>query len=95
MRNAPNPYGIGDSAKLTVDAIQDYYEKGLLNIEAPEDIMDSFTRKMGQITEDITVNEFEQNNNSLIHMVFDGQKMRFPADDLNLNGMMITYDKRE
>ena len=95
MRNAPNPYGIGDSSKLTVDAIQDYYEKGLLNIEAPEDIMDSFTRKMGQITEDITVNEFEQNNNSLIHMVFDGQKMRFPADDLNLNGMMITYDKRE
>ena len=95
MRNAPNPYGIGDSAKLTLDAIQDYYEKGLLNIEAPEDIMDSFTRKMGQITEDITVNEFEQNNNSLIHMVFDGQKMRFPADDLNLNGMMITYDKRE
>ena len=95
MRNAPNPYGIGDSSKLTVDAIQDYYEKGLLNIEAPEDIMDSFTRKMGQITEDITVNEFEQNNNSLIHMVFDGQKMRFPADDLYLNGMMITYDKRE
>ena len=95
MCNASNPYGMGDSAKLTVDAIEDYYEKGLLNIEAPEDIMTSFTRKMDKISQDITVGEFEDENNSLIHMVFDGDKMRFPADDLNLNGMMITYDKRE
>ena len=95
MKNAPNPYGMGESAKLTVDAIEDYYEKGLLNIEAPEDIMTSFTRKMASITEDITVSDFEDNENALIHMVFDGDKMRFPADDLNLNGMMINYDKRK
>ena len=94
MRNAPNPYGQGDSAKSTVDAIEDYYNRGLLDIEAPEDIMSSFTRKMASITEDITVKEFE-GNDALIHMVFDGEKMRFPADDLNLNGMMITYDRRE
>ena len=94
MKNAPNPYGIGDSAKLTVDAIEDYYERGLLDIRAPEDIMGSFTRKMATIDEDITVAEFEDKNDSLIHMVFDGEKMRFPADDLKLNGMMITYDKR-
>ncbi|MBQ8018597.1 MAG: UDP-N-acetylglucosamine 2-epimerase (non-hydrolyzing) [Methanobrevibacter sp.] len=95
MRNAPNPYGMGDSAKLTVDAIEDYYERGLLNITAPEDIMTSFTRKMANVTEDITVGEFEENENALIHMVYDGDEMRFPAEDLNLNGMMITYDKRE
>ena len=95
MKNAPNPYGMGDSAKLTVDAIEEYYDKGLLDIEAPEDIMTSFERKMTQIAEDITVSEFENENDSLIHMVFDGERMRFPADDLNLNGMMITYDKRE
>ena len=95
MKNAPNPYGGGDSAKLAVDAIEDYYNKGLLNIEAPEDIMSSFARKMASIDEDITVQEFEENENSLIHMVFDGEKMRFPSDDLNLNGMMIIYDKRE
>ena len=93
MKNAINPYGQGDSAKLTVDAIEDYYSKGLLNIEAPEDIMDSFTRKMASIKEDISVAEFEQKENALIHMVFDGEKMRFPFGDLNLNGMMITYDK--
>ncbi len=95
MKNAPNLYGGGNSAKLTVDAIEDYYNKGLLNIEAPEDIMSSFTRKMASIDEEITVQEFEKNENSLIHMVFDGEKMRFPTDDLNLNGMMISYDKRE
>jgi UDP-N-acetylglucosamine 2-epimerase (non-hydrolysing) len=95
MKNAPNPYGQGDSAKLTVDAIQEYYEKGLLDIKAPEDIMSSFSRKMALIDEDITVKEFETKNDALIHMAYDGEKMRFPADDLNLNGMMITYDERE
>ena len=95
MKNAPNPYGQGDSAKLTVDAIQEYYEKGLLDIKAPEDIMSSFSRKMALIDEDITVREFETKNDALIHMAYNGEEMRFPADDLNLNGMMITYDERE
>ena len=94
MKNAVNPYGQGDSAKLTVDAIEDYYDKGLLNIESPDNIMDSFTRKMASIDEDITVEKFEQKENALIHMVFDGERMRFPFDDLNLNGMMITYDEK-
>ena len=95
MKNAPNPYGQGDSAKLTVDAIQEYYENGLLDIKAPEDIMSSFSRKMALIDENITVKEFETKNDALIHMAYDGDEMRFPADDLNLNGMMITYDERE
>ena len=95
MKNAPNPYGEGDSAKSIVDAIEDYYNKGLLNMKAPEDIMTSFTRKMDKITEDITVADFENGKNALVHMVYDGDKMRFPSDDLNLKGMMITYDERE
>lgn len=95
MKNAQNPYGVGNSAEVTVDLIEKYYENGLLEIKAPEDIMSSFTRKMAQITEDITVSDFEDDNNSLIHMVFDGEKMLFPYDDLNLNGMMITYDEKE
>jgi len=92
MRNAPNPYGQGNSAEKTVDAIQKYYDEGLLNIEAPEDIMASFERKMALIKEDITVKEFEEKNNALIHMVFDGQKMCFPNDELNINEMCVTYD---
>lgn len=93
MKNAKNPYGQGNSAEQTVDAIQDYYNKGLLNIKAPEDIMTLFERKMALINEDITVKEFEDNNNALIHMVFDGEKMRFPADDLNIKENYVTYDK--
>ena len=95
MKNAPNPYGIGDSAKLTVDAIEDYYAEGLLDISAPEDIMTSFARKMVKVTDDITVNDFEDRQNALIHMVFDGKKMRFPYDDLNIKDMCVTYDERE
>ncbi|MDO5859499.1 non-hydrolyzing UDP-N-acetylglucosamine 2-epimerase [Methanobrevibacter sp.] len=95
MKNAENPYGQGNAAKLTVDAIEDYYNRGLLNIEAPDDIMTSFTRKMVLVDEDITVKDFEDRENALIHMLFDGQKMRFPKDDLKIKGMMITYDARE
>ena len=93
MKNAINPYGQGDSAKKTVDAIEEFYVNGLLDIEAPEDIMTSFDRKMTLIDEDITVNEFEDKNNALIHMVFDGEKMRFPTDELNLKEMCVTYDE--
>ena len=39
--------------------------------------------------------KFEDREDALIHMAFDGEKMQFPADELNLNGMMIVYDKRE
>ena len=95
MRNAKNPYGQGDAAQNTVDAIEKFHKEGLLDIKAPEDIMTSFTRKMCEVTEDVTVDEFEQRENALIHMAFDGDKMKFPADELNLKGMMISYDKRE
>ncbi|WP_298501525.1 non-hydrolyzing UDP-N-acetylglucosamine 2-epimerase [uncultured Methanobrevibacter sp.] len=95
MKSAVNPYGQGDAAQRTVDAIEKYYEDGILEIKAPEDIMTSFSRKMAQITQDITVSEFEAKENALVHMVFGEGKMQFPADETNLNGMMITYDKRE
>ena len=95
MKKAENPYGLGEAAKRIVDAIVDYYDEGLLDIVAPEDIMTSFTRKMMDVEDDITVAEFETDNNALIHMVFDGKKMIFPKDDLNIKGMMITYDEKE
>ena len=95
MRNAKNPYGQGDAAEKTVDAIEKFYSEGLLDIKAPEDIMTSFTRKMALINEDVNVAEFEQKEKALVHMVFDGKNMKFPTDDTNLKGMMISYDKRE
>ncbi|MEE0901229.1 MAG: UDP-N-acetylglucosamine 2-epimerase (non-hydrolyzing) [Methanobrevibacter sp.] len=95
MKNAVNPYGQGNAAQKTVDAIEKYYDEGILNISAPEEVMDSFERKMTQVNDDITVSEFEQKEDALIHMMFDGEKMRFPTDETKLKGMMITYDKRK
>ena len=95
MKNAPNPYGLGDSARAAVDAIEKYHREGLLKIKAPENIMDSFERKMDKITEDISVIDFENKENASVHMVWDGNKMVFPNDNLNLKGMMITYDARK
>ena len=92
MKNAKNPYGKGDAAIKTIDAIEEAYNNGLLDIKAPENIMSSFDRKMIKINEDISVKEFEENENALVHMVFDGEKMIFPLNNLNLKGMMITYD---
>ena len=92
MKNAINPYGQGDSAKLIVDSIENYYREGLLDIKAPENIMTSFTRKMMFIQENINVKTFEENNNALIYMVFDGDNMKYPSENLNLNGMIISFD---
>ena len=72
MKNALNPYGQGDAAKKTVDSIEKYYDKGLLTITAPENIMGSFTRKIDKISENISVNDFEVRENALIRMVYDG-----------------------
>lgn len=93
MKNAANPYGKGNSAKLTVDAIEKSYNEGLLKIVAPEEVMNSFTRKMKVITEDMNVKDFEEQENAIIHMIYDGAKMLFPKYELNLNGMIISYDK--
>ena len=93
MKNAINPYGQGDAAKKTVDAIKKYYAKGILNITSPEEIMTSLTRRTMRITEDISVNEFESNYNALIRMIFDDGKMIFPTNELNLNEMRIIYDE--
>lgn len=92
MKNAKNPYGDGDAAIKTIDAIEEAYGNGLLNIESPENIMNSFNRKMVKVNEDISVETFEKKENAAVYMVFNGEEMIFPEDDLNLKGMMINYD---
>ncbi len=92
MKNAKNPYGQGNTAIKILDAIENAHANGLLDIKAPENIMTSFKRKMLKIDEDISVGDFEKKENALIHLVFNGKEMIFPEDNLNLKGMMITYD---
>ena len=47
---------------------------------------------MKVIDEDISVNEFEENNNSLIKIAFDGEEIKYPHDELNLNGLTVIYE---
>ena len=94
MKNAQNPYGDGKSGEKILDAIEKSYNKGLLNIQSPEDIMVLFKKKIINVKENITVNEFEKKYNTRIKLVYDN-KMHFPFDNLNLNNMMVVYDQYE
>ena len=76
-----------------IQLFEKFYKEGLLDIRLPDNMMPSFKRKITMIKDKITVKEFEKKNNSLIHLVYDGEKMRFPHDKLNIKSMMITYDQ--
>jgi UDP-N-acetylglucosamine 2-epimerase (non-hydrolysing) len=95
MSLAQNPYGDGTSGKQILDIIENSYERGECSLNSPDTIMDVFTSLMRIINDDITVFDFEKKNNALIRAVFseNDKSMRFPEDNLNLNGMQILYDK--
>ena len=92
MKSAKNPYGMGNAAELMIKIIEDAKANDTLKMEAPDEVMSSFTRKMKVIDGDMSVKEFEENNNSLIKIAFDGEEIKFPYDELNLNGLTIIYE---
>ena len=92
MKSAKNPYGMGNAAELMIKIIEEAKANDTLKMEAPDEVMSSFTRKMKVIEGDMSVNEFEENNNSLIKIAFEGEEIKFPYDDLNLNGLTIIYE---
>lgn len=92
MCEAKNPYGNGDSAKLILDAIEEFYKKDFLEISSPNEIMSSFKRKMEVIKESITVEKFEKKYGASVSLVYDNETMLFPFDNLNLKDKMIIYE---
>ena len=92
MKSAKNPYGMGNAAELMIKIIEEAKANDTLKMEAPDEVMSSFTRKMKVIDGDMSVKEFEENNNSLIKIAFDGEEIKFPYDELNLNGLTIIYE---
>ncbi|WP_297979228.1 non-hydrolyzing UDP-N-acetylglucosamine 2-epimerase [uncultured Methanobrevibacter sp.] len=92
MKEAKNPYGMGNAAELMVKIIEDADKNDTLKMIAPDELMSSFTRHMKVIDEDISVLEFENKNNSLVKIVFEKEEIRFPYDDLNLNGLTVIYE---
>ena len=92
MRSAKNPYGMGNAAKIMLDEIIDADANDELAVRAPDAVMATFTRKLVVPDEDVTVSEFEEANNALVKIVFDGEDVKFPYDDLNLNGLTVIYE---
>ena len=92
MKSAKNPYGMGNAAELMIKTIEESNKNDTLKMEAPDEVMSSFIRRMKIIDNDICVNEFEKNNNALVKIAFEGEEIRFPYDDLNLNGLTIIYE---
>ena len=92
MRSAKNPYGVGEAAKVMLDVILEAEEKDELAIRPPDAVMATFTRKLAVPDKDITVSEFEGENNALVKIAFEGEDVKFPYDDLNLNGLTVIYE---
>lgn len=94
MKKATNPYGDGTASKHIVDAILNAHAQGKLGIKPPEQVASTQAKELLQITEKITVEEFEEKNpNYVINMVFDEDKPVFPYSNLHLDGktLMVTH----
>lgn len=92
MKSAKNPYGQGNAAEMMLNIIEGSKNNGDLAIVAPDEVMTSFNRKMKHMSEDITVANFEKENNVLIKIAFENGEVKFPNDDLNLNGLTIIFE---
>jgi len=62
MKKATNPYGDGTASKQIVDAILNAHAQGKLGIKPPEQVASTQAKELLQITEKITVEEFEEKN---------------------------------
>ena len=94
MSKAENPYGNGNSSKKILDSILKLYEEDKLKMEVPEDIMKTRNRKLIEINNNITVSDFESENEfKEIKMVFENGEIYFPYRDLNLKNKMILFEE--
>lgn len=93
MRNAHNPYGEGNSAKITIDAILEEHKNGRLKMTSPEDIMSQFERKITTIHENITVKQFEEKNNAIITSAYKNNTLTYADNNTNLKDLTITYQE--
>jgi len=94
MSDAFNPYGDGKASKKILDAILNAYSSGKLHITAPEHIMSHAGRELLQISENMTVSEFEdKNSGSTINIVFNGGEAQFPVPDLDLKDKQVLVNR--
>lgn len=93
MSEAKNPYGEGDSSVKIVDAILKLYDENKIKMNVPDDIMKIRRRKIVEINDNITVNDFEMRNEGMeVRMVFKDGEILFPYSNLNLKNKMILFE---
>jgi UDP-N-acetylglucosamine 2-epimerase (non-hydrolysing) len=92
MKSAKNPYGKGNSGKKIVDIIVNSYNNDEMEIIAPDDIMNNFSSKIGFVDENISVFDFEKENNAIIRVVYNKDSIEFPFSYLNLRNKFVLYD---
>lgn len=95
MANAINPYGDGNSSKIILKIIQDYFDTSNSN-DNTNQILDFEGYYLKEVKEDITVKEFEENNkNHKIEQIFSNNLPELIENDSNLNNKTIIVKKFE
>ena len=94
MANAVNPYGNGDSSEKIYSIIKDAFENNRLKIKSSDAIVDFEGYLMKNITNDITVEEFEnENKNQIIEQIFYNGLPEFIDEKTNLKNKSIIIKK--
>ena len=94
MANAVNPYGNGDSSEKIYSIIKDAFENNRLKIKSSDTIVDFEGYLMKNITNDITVEEFEnENKNQIIEQIFYNGLPEFIDEKTNLKNKSIIIKK--
>ncbi|MBM4240833.1 MAG: UDP-N-acetylglucosamine 2-epimerase (non-hydrolyzing) [Euryarchaeota archaeon] len=93
MQNALNPYGNGKASERIIDAILNAHDKNELNIKMPENIKGNVVHSLIKINTDINVSEYENRENAIVKIVYEGDLARFPYPQLNLKNKFIILDK--
>lgn len=94
MANAINPYGDGNSSKRIYSIIKENFENNTLKIKSSDTILDFEGYMLKNIENDITVEEFENNNkNQIIEQIFYNGSPEFIDAKTNLKNKTIIIKK--
>ncbi len=94
MSNACNPYGDGYASAKIVDIILKSYDDGELAIKLADEFISHDGWYLQKIDENINVSEYETiNNDSLIRIVFDEDRVLYPYPLLSLINKTVIIDR--
>lgn len=96
MSNAVNPYGDGNSSKIILNIIKEYFEEKVFNENCKQQILDFEGYYLKEIKENISVHDFEQiNENHKIEQIFSNGLPELIEKETDLNNKTIIVKKFE